>query len=471
MGGESRPWALAYGPAGSEPKIASVVDGRRREDVQEMMEDFAEDLLEHFRAEGFSFDPIQKDDFPIEEPPQLWVPGPSHIDMIHYLSYAYWKRRAEDNIESPTHALSRLCGWLFREFSSTGQQTLVDAATALRAAYVFPADDFSLSHLGVQRVWLSNHGDYESKLLKAREAAKVSLGITMAPEVEVQLQTLLDDFYENQKLKKDTQRFADAISAILAEEVTRRWKMTSDAIDTLKADSREENKGLPVLVQDSLSRFFYDFQRLERQLADPERGPSFTPHPETDHHGSAAASAYYLKVAADSKYLPTLVHDDSELLRESLADGHSVKGIVTDVQVSANGNYKEIYWMLRTEASDDFRMRSGEYLSPLGNPKHQVKTLSVEFVSETEVEIFLEWRARKTIALDGEIPKKPEDPNWEGQTLVFVPFDNSQFDFKASRAVWDSRDGSGSWLTHSKAQRFPDEKVVDDVVQIEGLAK
>jgi hypothetical protein len=127
--------------------------------------------------------------------------------------------------------------------------------------------------------------------------------------------------------------------------------------------------------------------------------------------------------------------------------------------------------MLRTEASDDFRMRSGEYLSPLGNPKHQVKTLSVEFVSETEVEIFLEWRARKTIALDGEIPKKPEDPNWEGQTLVFVPFDNSQFDFKASRAVWDSRDGSGSWLTHSKAQRFPDEKVVDDVVQIEGLAK
>jgi hypothetical protein len=53
--------------------------------------------------------------------------------------------------------------------------------------------------------------------------------------------------------------------------------------------------------------------------------------------------------------------------------------------------------------------------------------------------------------------------------VTFVPFDNSSFDKKASQAVWNSREGSGSWLTHSKAQRFPDEKVIDDVIQIEGF--
>ena len=468
MGGESRPWAVAYGPSGSQPKFGWVIDARRREDVQGMMSEFADDLLDHFRAEGFSFEPILIEDLPVQAPPQLWVPGSSHVDMLHYLSYAYWRRRAEDDQSESVHALSRFCGWIFRESSSTGQQLLVDASAALREAYVFPTDDFALSHLGVQTCWLAKRGSYRERLLAGRAVAENSLGITMNPDVEKELQAQLEDYYKFQKTQQDTSKFEDRIRSILESQTLSRWTETVEAIEILRKDSRKVNEGLATLVLDSLSRYYYDFQRLERQFADPDRGPAFTPHPETDHHGSAAASSYYLKSAADSKYLPTLVHYDSELLKESLADGHSVKATVTEVKVDSNGRYKEVFWTIRCEASDDFRMRSGEYLSPLGNPGHKVKTISVEFVSETDVEIMLEWQARKTLEVTGAIDAKPSDEKWVGEEATFVPFDNSDFEIKASRAVWDSRNGSGSWLTHSKAQRFPDEKVIDDVVQIEG---
>jgi hypothetical protein len=198
-------------------------------------------------------------------------------------------------------------------------------------------------------------------------------------------------------------------------------------------------------------------------------GPAFTPHPETDHHGSTAASAYYLREAADSKFLPTLVHDDNELLNESLADGHSIRGKVTKVVVETSGRATDIAWTIRCEAADDFRMRSGEYLSPLGNKSQQVKTVSVEFVTETEVEVTMQWGAGKTLPVGVEDAEKPDSESWQGRIVTFVPFDNSSFDKKASQAVWNSREGSGSWLTHSKAQRFPDEKVIDDVIQIEGF--
>jgi hypothetical protein len=476
MGGETRPWSLAWGKPGEEPSFSSVSDARNREAVEQMVEKFAKDLLSHFKIEGFSLDPILKEDLEgdqqstlVHNLPQIWLPGPSHIDMIHYLSYAYWRLREDDDRRKPNHALSRFCGWLFRENSSMGQQTVVDASKAVRDAYVFPTDDFSLTHLGSQQVWLKARGDYQQKLLASRESAKNLLGITLDPKVEQDLQKLLGDERKTIQSDDSTNSQTGLIEAKLREETLWRWSQLETAYFTLKDDERRENKGVEELALDSLQRFYYNFQRHELRISDPDLGPAFTPHPETDHHGSTAASAYYLLEAADSKFLPTLVHDDKELLNESLADGHSIRGKVTKVLVEANGRATDIAWTIRCEAADDFRMRSGEYLSPLGNKSQQVKTVNVEFVTKDEVEITMQWGTGKTSPVGVEDAAKPDSESWQGQIVTFVPFDNSSFDKKASQAVWNSREGSGSWLTHSKAQRFPDEKVIDDVIQIEGF--
>jgi hypothetical protein len=364
--------------------------------------------------------------------------------------------------------LSRFCGWLFRENANAGQQMVVDAAKLVREAYVFPTDDFSMTHLGSQQAWFGNKGSYGKKLLASRQAGKNSLGITMDTAIEQNLKVHVDDMRKKINVGQEASSSVEEIGKILDAETQLRWYAIEKAHKLLTNDLRPTNDGVSDLVHDSLSRFYYNFQQIERQQADPTRGPAFTPHPETDHHGSAAASAYYMRVMADSKFLPTLVHDDSELLNESLADGHSVRGKVVTVEVQTNGRWKEVFWTLRTLAADDFRMRSNESLSPLGSKNHQVKTLSVEFVSENEVEIYLQWTKSKTLAIVGENSRPPGDKAWEGQEVTFVPFDNSEFDRQASQAVWSSRDGLGSWLTHSKALRFPDEKVIDDVIQIDG---
>ena len=56
MGGESRPWGVAYGTAASGPKFLTVPEGRNRQLVGDMMAEFAGVLLTHFRHPSFSDD-------------------------------------------------------------------------------------------------------------------------------------------------------------------------------------------------------------------------------------------------------------------------------------------------------------------------------------------------------------------------------------------------------------------------------
>ena len=471
MGGETRPWGVAYGPRGQPPKILSVANGRNRVDIESMMEIFAVDLLTHFRTEGYSFDPINKDNLPEEDSPQIWVPNSSHLDMLHCLSYAYWKLRSLDDRAEANHALSRLCGWLYLESSIKGQQVVIDASAAIREAFVFPIDDVSQAHLDSYSAWLaSNNATFEERMIQGRLAAEQSLGITLEPNIEDKPVKSVENVQEAAKLQSIDPSAETGISDILESELLRRWSATENAFKLLDSDPRSTNKGLGVLVRDSMSRYVFDFQRLELQRADPERGPAFTPHPETDNHGSAAASRYYLRQAADSKYLPTLVHDDAELLAEAVSEGRTIKGVVTEVDAISSGQRStDFFWTIQLEAADDFRMRAGEKLSPLGNQKHSVTTVFVEFTSETEVAIRLFWTARKTMKLEAPMALKPGDAGWLGQEVIFVPFDSSEFNRKASQAVWNASSGAGAWLTHSKGKTYADRKVVDDVVQLQGV--
>ena len=288
-------------------------------------------------------------------------------------------------------------------------------------------------------------------------------------EVEQGLESALNEYRKTVKEGRPDKAKSDLIARVLRKELLRRWEAAKEAMDLLASDSRPKNSGVPELVKDSLLRYFHDFQRLERQMSDPEYGPAYTPHPETEHHGTAAASRYFRLSAAEAKYLPSLIHDDLELFREALAEGRAVEGKVSEVAIDGDGKSADIYWKLRVFLSDEFRMRVGEYLSFRGSPGHYVSVEDLEFVDLDLAEITVKFLGKKTLTIPGPIAEPPKSEAWLHQDVVFVPRDSSDLDSRASTKVWKTRQGPGAWLTHSKSSLSPIPSVLDDAAQIEGL--
>ena len=85
MGGESRPWGVAFGTIADGPTVLTVPEGRNRTLVGDMMAEFAPALLAHFRHPSFSEGPAAYSTQPLR---QLWLPGTSHLEMLHFIAAA-----------------------------------------------------------------------------------------------------------------------------------------------------------------------------------------------------------------------------------------------------------------------------------------------------------------------------------------------------------------------------------------------
>src|SRR5438445_295314 len=108
VGGESRPWGIAYGHPGGSPILVTVPEGRDRDFVSEMAAGFAPRLLSHMRSPAvLESPPIGWQDLaPIR---QIWLPNPSHLDMLHHLAYAYTFTTAGGPLPEFLNALGRTC--------------------------------------------------------------------------------------------------------------------------------------------------------------------------------------------------------------------------------------------------------------------------------------------------------------------------------------------------------------------------
>ena len=83
MGGESRPWGVAYGTIADGPTVLTVPEGRNRQLVADMMAAFAPAILGHFRHPSYSEDgPAAYSTQPLR---QVWLPVTSHIEMLHFI--------------------------------------------------------------------------------------------------------------------------------------------------------------------------------------------------------------------------------------------------------------------------------------------------------------------------------------------------------------------------------------------------
>ena len=158
MGGESRPWGIAFGPPDSPPRILTVPEARNRDLVAGMVQEFAPVLLAHLRSpEHCDSKPESPDDLaPLR---QVWVPNPTHLEMLHHLAFAYTFPSFESANQSILNAFGRACGWLFREAHRPGQQAVVVATAALRDAFSFPSEQARQGHLGFLLAWLDAEGD------------------------------------------------------------------------------------------------------------------------------------------------------------------------------------------------------------------------------------------------------------------------------------------------------------------------
>jgi hypothetical protein len=474
MAGESRPWGIAWGTIESGPTIKSVPDGRMRDDVAVLAAAFAEDLLEHLRVHNWTFDPAPEKPEP-GELRQVWLPNGQHVAMLHQLSYTYSQTKFGEENQDILRALGRVAGWMFRDTSRAGSQHVVSASGLLNAAYTFPAQDARTAHLGYQLAWLATPGDRDERSAEAARAELLTVSPTMDPSLERdELGVSVDDWQSRRREGEDTMQQADAIATAIRAELDRRWGLTAQAYEVIAQDERPVNAGVADLIKQAHAEFWFQHQRIELRHSDPSQGPAFVAHPETDFHGSAAASRYLVHAAADEAYIGYLVHDDQALLAEARGDGRAFDARVVNVSDVGVGRTTVPRWVLRLDPSLPHRLRENARIAPHGSRGHEATIVGIQ-AQDDDLLITVDWTGRKTKPLNGPLHAKPADDQWEGVDLAFVLADAASLTQRRSQRVWSAKDGPGAWLTHGKASAPIEistddgatDLVVDDVAQIE----
>ena len=94
MGGEASPWGVALGRPDQAPAVHTVADPRNRDAHADFVTAFAATVLEHAGHPvhvGAPEEPSGERVFPREvlRRRQLWVPGPTHLEMLHLLDFRY----------------------------------------------------------------------------------------------------------------------------------------------------------------------------------------------------------------------------------------------------------------------------------------------------------------------------------------------------------------------------------------------
>lgn len=473
MAGESRPWGIAWGTAGSEPRVESVPDGRVRDDVGVLCANFAEDLLSHMRVHNWTYDPVGQAT-EVDELRQVWLPNGRHLAMLHQLNYAYSQTKFGGVNQGILQALGRLAGWMFRDCGRTGHQHVIDASRALSDAFAFPAQDARTAHLGYQLAWLVTDGDRDDRLAAASTAERLTISPTMDPSIERdQLADLVEHWQAGRREGAPPRDVEADIRDVLALELNRRWHLTEQAYIYLAQSNLPVNPGVDALVGQAHKEFWFQHQRIELRQNDPAQGPAFIAHPETDYHGSSAASRYLIHASNDEGYDGHLVHHDGALFREAMADGRALVAIVTQVVNLGSGKATVPVWVVELRDEAPSRVRESSRLVPYGSRGHEVLVTALR-VLEGGVELELEWTTRRTMPLACGIAAKPVDDGWTGQALAFVIADAADLTLRRSQRVWAAKDGPGAWLTHGKApapvQIVDDDGatdlLVDDVTQI-----
>lgn len=473
MGGESRPWGLAYGKPGEKPTVLAVAEARNRDEVTAMLLEFAPVLLRHLRVPGFGEEAANKGD--LEPLRQVWLPNPTHLDMLQQLAYTYaFTKYAEPNTEL-ANKFGRACNWLFRESLRPGQQAAVVATDALRSAYTFPAENTRLGHLGFLLAWLDAKGNRTSRLAAAATAERLTVATSLDPDFErSKMEKVVERWGEARRAEDDRGMSAQvrAASKLLAPELERRWALTVQAVAHLRNDPRGTNSGVAVLVSDTADDQWEEFNKAEAQAAAGEK--AFFASVDTDRLALTAASRFMKHELAAETVERVLVHDDTELLAEAVAAGDALFGEIVEVRDDAplptgrgRGATRPV-WVVRDTAIRQLRLRAGAKLCVATLPNRQCTIRSVEELNDGSLRVELEITNHKTRRPDYPPPHNvaPVDQSMVGVRVGIVQTSTSGITFRKFKALF--RKGvPGEWLTKSKRSGAGNTPLADaDVVEV-----
>lgn len=472
MGGESAPWGVALGYPGKEPNLLTVPEPRDRDLVANTAASIAPVLLEHFRHPDFD-DESPSDWHEIGTLRQLWLPNPSHLDMLHFLNYTYtftkWGEREQAKL---LNALGRLAGWLFREARRPGQLTVMVATDALRESYTFPAEDVRQAHLGYLLAWVETTGGRDARLRAAQQAERLSVATSLDPAIERdKLVDLVERWNTARSDANDRAmgREAARVENILSSELTRRFELVERAIGVLRADKRRVNAGVDDLEKASNQELWYQFLRMERSSDAEDDGPAFVASPETDRYPAAASSRYFVHEASEELRLAALIHDDPELQEEAIAEGEAIRGKIVAIRDEDPGRKLVAVWTIEAPDVAPLRVREGTWLCVAGLPQRTVTVRRIDPAGEGTLRIEVEIIGLKTKPRDGRSNVLPsDDPRLKGKEVTLVPASTEGMLRRKSQKIW-LRDIPGEWLTHSKPAGPRADLPVEAAEDVDGL--
>ena len=408
MGGESRPWGAAVGTLADGPEFVAVPEARNRDLVADMMLRIAPTILRHFRHPQWH--PDGPGVFEIAPHPQIWVPGPTHLEMLHYLAAAYARTTWERADVTTLRALGNLCNCLFLEAQRPGQQTVVSATDALRSAYVFPTSPIRQGHIGHLIGWLTGGHDRDERRVAAHDAERLSVSTVLDPEHERRrLQPLVEAWGAARATgdHAESERQASLIHDLLTDELRHRWDLTREAVTRLRGDERAANPGLGELVKDSARTFYASWGSNVSSEAAGER--AYWPNVFTDHNARRASAAYHQRNAQADKERFTLVHGDRERQREELAAGRGVIGRVMSATTDE--------WIVDYTYPELTTLEAGKRLAVAGMPELGLEVLDVD-LDDRRLTLRPLWTLRKKAS-----PQHlaAGDPGWIDRHLVLLP--------------------------------------------------
>lgn len=323
MGGEGRPWAIAAGFQAASPKVWSVADPRVQPDVAPIVESFGTDLVDVFR-EGVEPESTERSQ-------QIWLPDPSHLDLLHQMAFAYAYERWPLEDMSQLNRVGKLFNCLFLQSTFPAQMTALTATDALRSLFIFPATPARQGHLGFLIEWLNEHGSRTARLNAASNAEERAVSTSIDGQFERRiLQPLLRRYIESNRTDSSV---AAQIRSFVEEEARKRWEITVGALRIIRRDPRPINSGVSKVK--SLGRQSWSRLWLE-PVAKEEAGkvPGWRGR-ETDRTAVAAARHYLRNELASRLRLEALAHGDVEIAKVLVRQGSGLVGNIVAIDSQA----------------------------------------------------------------------------------------------------------------------------------------
>lgn len=440
MAGENLPWALAWGPPDGAPRVASVPDPRRLDDVRAMVLALAPDLLAHFGhpAFGDAIDPATR---------PLVTPGPTHIDMLHFLEYRYARAvKVPETEREAVNRVGRLCGWLFRESQRPAQVTVVDVTAATREAWSIPAEDYRQHHLGFVLAWLAP-GDRATRAARAEAAEARAVATTLDPSLDEALEPHVSRWNNARRDGVNDLAAAQAIQEVVEDEVRRRWRLAAEGWVRLQGDPRPTSDGFATLAALAAAHYEHGWRAAEVRS---ERGDTFfVPDAETDRSAAAAAASFFAHCHAAERGEVARRSGDRDRVAEAVLSGRALPGHIAKVEDLGIGRTTLPHWTVDTAAEFATRLREGSSVEIARMPGRVGKIRSLTVVGTTRT-LVVEITGRKT---EGHGMRHAADPSHTREPVVLSPGASDLSQQKSFR-VWRD-DGPGAWLTHGAPR--PDE--------------